>query len=329
MIRCSFCVDDTFCLSKNYANLFLFVLYTLHPLVHLLPIKLTNSPLLQYMSYAPTDLINVQIGDKIKSSNKMKLFLQVAAFVFFQPKYVVLSASRDSNQNVYSLSGIRTNLRGRELGDSSCFDCSDKNPCGPPLFTNDVYYYPRCGDVTTFVQCGNTGECHIQSCPGGQHWDPDILVCGLAQPTHAPSAAPSASPSASPSAQPSSAPSASPSASPSAQPSAAPSTAPSASPSASPSAQPSAAPSASPSASPSAQPSALPSAAPSSSPTDSCFDCTHGKNPCDPLAEPGKYYYSNCDVHKYVQCSAAGQCYQVDCPVNLRWDDAVRTCISV
>jgi len=227
----------------------------------------------------------------------MKFFLHVAAFVFFQSTYAVSSASHDSNPNMHSLSAIRTNLRRRELGDSSCFDCSDKNPCGPPLFTTDVYYYPRCGSVTTFVQCGDAGECHIQPCPPGQHWDPDTLVCGLAQPTHTPSAAPSASPSTSPSAHPS--------------------------------ASPSAAPSDSPSASPSAHPSATPSTAPSASPTNSCFDCTDGRNPCDPLVEPNKYYYSNCDVHKYVQCSDAGRCYEVDCPANLQWDDAVRTCVSV
>mmetsp|Transcript_8069 Transcript_8069/g.11492 ORF Transcript_8069/g.11492 Transcript_8069/m.11492 type:complete len:188 (+) Transcript_8069:264-827(+) len=187
----------------------------------------------------------------------MKLSLQVAAFVFLQSKYVVSSASRDrhTNQNEHGSYDILANLRGRELG--SCFDCSDKNPCAPSLFTSDVYYYPRCGNVTSFVQCGNEGECHIQTCPSGLHWDADALVCSFPQPTHAPSVAPSSSPSA------------------------------------------------------------------------SCFDCTDGRNPCDPLAEAGKYYYSNCDAHKYVQCSNAGQCYTHDCPANLRWDDAISTCVSV
>eukprot|EP00957_Ditylum_brightwellii_P186958 14238192-Ditylum_brightwellii.AAC.1 len=85
----------------------------------------------------------------------MKLSLQVAAFVFLQSKYVVSSASRDrhTNQNEHGSYDILANLRGRELG--SCFDCSDKNPCAPSLSTPDVYYYPRCGNVTSFVQCGN------------------------------------------------------------------------------------------------------------------------------------------------------------------------------
>mmetsp|Transcript_31604 Transcript_31604/g.41966 ORF Transcript_31604/g.41966 Transcript_31604/m.41966 type:complete len:188 (+) Transcript_31604:106-669(+) len=186
----------------------------------------------------------------------MKFSLQVTMFVLFQTTNVATSALPDVDHNRSRSSSVSENLRGRDLTDSSCFDCSDKNPCFPSLFTSDVYYYPRCGSVTTFVQCGDAGECHIQPCPPGQHWDPDTLVCGLAQPTHAPSAAPSASPS------------------------------------------------------------------------NSCFDCTDGRNPCDPLVEPNKYYYSNCDLHKYVQCSDAGQCFEHDCPINLQWDDIMRACVN-
>jgi len=186
----------------------------------------------------------------------MKLSLQVTISVFLQTTNVAAFAVPYADHNRSRPSSISANLRGRELTDSSCFDCSDKNPCFPSLFTSGLYYYPRCGNANMFVQCGNTGECYNQDCPPGLHWDTDALACGFPQPTNAPSSAPSSSPSA------------------------------------------------------------------------SCFDCSDGQNPCDPLAMTGKYYYSNCDVHKYVQCSDAGQCFEHDCPTNLQWDDTIMSCIS-
>mmetsp|Transcript_22643 Transcript_22643/g.29942 ORF Transcript_22643/g.29942 Transcript_22643/m.29942 type:complete len:260 (-) Transcript_22643:2374-3153(-) len=258
----------------------------------------------------------------------MKFSLQVTMFVLFQTTNVATSALPDVDHNRSRSSSVSENLRGRDLTDSSCFDCSDKNPCFPSLFTSDVYYYPRCGNANMFVQCGNTGECYNQDCPPGLHWDRDALVCGFPQPTNTPSLAPTSKPSTFPSLRPSATPTTKPSSNPSVMPSASPSTMPSSAPTAIPSSKPSSLPSMMPSISPSVKPSTSPSSAPSSSPSASCFDCSDGINPCDPLATTGKYYYSNCDVQKYVQCSNAGQCFEHDCPINLQWDDIMRACVN-
>mmetsp|Transcript_20883 Transcript_20883/g.30680 ORF Transcript_20883/g.30680 Transcript_20883/m.30680 type:complete len:87 (+) Transcript_20883:2-262(+) len=82
-----------------------------------------------------------------------------------------------------------------------------------------------------------------------------------------------------------------------------------------------------PSTSPSMKPSALPSMPPSSKPSvPQCFDCSEGRNPCDPSAV-GTYFYPHCDIQKFVQCSAFGQCFPMNCPGGLQWDESKNVCV--
>mmetsp|Transcript_17481 Transcript_17481/g.24108 ORF Transcript_17481/g.24108 Transcript_17481/m.24108 type:complete len:664 (-) Transcript_17481:245-2236(-) len=62
---------------------------------------------------------------------------------------------------------------------------------------------------------------------------------------------------------------------------------------------------------------------------DECFSC-EGNDPCNPLAVPGKYYYSHCKKkRRYIQCSDQGQCFDMKCPAKTFWDDAALTCVRM
>uniref|UniRef100_A0A7S4RKU9 Circumsporozoite protein n=1 Tax=Ditylum brightwellii TaxID=49249 RepID=A0A7S4RKU9_9STRA len=216
----------------------------------------------------------------------MKISTQMAIF-FILPfaSFVASAALLDKSNKKLGSSGVSNSLRGRKLDDWSCFDCGFQNPCDP-LYTEGLFYYPRCNDLTQFVQCGNATECFIGTCASGLHWNDEKRACDYPQPTATPSAEPSLEPSSMPSLMPSTAPSSQPSFEPSAMPSSMPSSEPSVAPSSQPSFEPSAMPSAMPSTMPSSMPSAAPSSQPSSEPSATPSSMPSAAPSSQPSSEP-------------------------------------------
>eukprot|EP00957_Ditylum_brightwellii_P039046 2950950-Ditylum_brightwellii.AAC.1 len=122
------------------------------------------------------------------------MFSTQLTVLFFLPFiYVASSALYDKERHTDGSSGVSANLRGRKLADWSCFDCSDRNPCDP-LYEEGLFYYPRCSNITQFVQCGNATQCFIATCPSGLHWNTKKLACDYPQPTSTPSMGPTLEP---------------------------------------------------------------------------------------------------------------------------------------
>ena len=45
-------------------------------------------------------------------------------------------------------------------------------------------------------------------------------------------------------------------------------------------------------------------------------------NPCEPhTIIEGQYFYAHDNPHNFVQCSAHGDCFKMECPDNLVWKD--------
>eukprot|EP00957_Ditylum_brightwellii_P006965 527406-Ditylum_brightwellii.AAC.1 len=101
----------------------------------------------------------------------MKFSTQMAIF-FLLPfaSYVVSAALLDKNNKKLGLSGDSNSLCGCKLDDWSCFDCTFQNPCDP-LYTEGLFHYPCCNNLTQFIQCWNATKSFIETCALGLHWN--------------------------------------------------------------------------------------------------------------------------------------------------------------
>lgn len=50
------------------------------------------------------------------------------------------------------------------------------------------------------------------------------------------------------------------------------------------------------------------------------------RNPCKTADQNTGFYFPHLDKHKFVQCSEHGDCYEMDCPAGLVWNDGVKNC---
>lgn len=57
-----------------------------------------------------------------------------------------------------------------------------------------------------------------------------------------------------------------------------------------------------------------------------CNSCSLGHNPCH-HRKPGEgYYFGHCKKEKFIQCTARGKCYTLNCPGKTRWSQSRGTC---